>query len=104
MSSASGDVTTASQAPHQSSKRKVHVHLAAFFATQSLSWRQAQELPWHLMMAGDLEVLLTYLTHSRSVRERWLGGGVRSGCMSGDVSGGWGVNDACMATCRVDGL
>ena len=67
VSSTPGDVTTASQEPHHNSKRKVHAQLADFFSKQPLSWRQAQELPCHLLMAGDLQGLLTYLTHSRSV-------------------------------------
>ncbi|KAL8577364.1 hypothetical protein ACOMHN_038268 [Nucella lapillus] len=51
--------------PHQNGKRKVHQQLASFFAKQPLSWRQAQELPWHLMHCGDLQGLLAYLVHSR---------------------------------------
>ncbi|XP_076469165.1 uncharacterized protein LOC143299693 [Babylonia areolata] len=63
----SSDLDPNCQLPHQSSKRKVHQQLASFFAQQPLSWRQAQELPWHMMMCGDLQGLLSYVTHSRVV-------------------------------------
>ncbi|KAK7485121.1 hypothetical protein BaRGS_00023661 [Batillaria attramentaria] len=68
VSSATGDVTMmTAPAPHQMGKRKMHAHLATFFAQQPLSWRQLQELPWHLLMSGNLGQLLAYLTHGRVV-------------------------------------
>lgn len=68
VSSSGGDVTpTSVMVPHQASKRKVHMYLARFFSQQPLSRRQLQELPWHLLMMGDWDRLLAYLTHNRVV-------------------------------------
>ncbi|XP_067684110.1 tetratricopeptide repeat protein 41-like [Haliotis asinina] len=44
-------------------KRKLHNHLAEYFHDQPHSQRKLQELPWQLMMAGDHEALLGFVTH-----------------------------------------
>lgn len=63
--SSSEDVETVNKAPQLVGKRRMHMQLALHFGAQPLSWRQAQELPWHLTMAGDMTELLAYVTNNR---------------------------------------
>ncbi|XP_070193118.1 uncharacterized protein [Littorina saxatilis] len=65
--SSSEDVETVNKAPQLVGKRRMHMQLALHFGAQPLSWRQAQELPWHLTMAGDMTELLAYVTNNSVV-------------------------------------
>ncbi|XP_046333250.2 tetratricopeptide repeat protein 41-like [Haliotis rufescens] len=63
--SSSSDVSRKSELETEwvEKKRKLHNHLAEYFNDQPHSQRKLQELPWQLMMAGDHEALLGFVTH-----------------------------------------
>ena len=43
-------------------KKKFHTHVAKFFLKQSLCQRTIEELPWQLLMSGDIKTLVQVLT------------------------------------------
>lgn len=43
-------------------KKKYHSNMAKYFMQQPFSQRIMEELPWQLMMAGDVDALVRVLT------------------------------------------
>jgi phosphatidylglycerophosphatase A len=61
-----GGAVVASNEPEnewKEQKKKFHSHLAKFFMKQPFCQRTMEELPWQLLMSGDINSLVQVLTN-----------------------------------------
>lgn len=59
-----GAATTTNETENEwkEQKKKFHGHVAKFFLQQPFCQRTIEELPWQLLMSGDIKTLVKVLT------------------------------------------
>ena len=62
MSSGSRDAVSIVKDLEPGLRQSYHEHLAKFFSKQPLTSQMIEELPWQLMLSGDIQALLDFLT------------------------------------------